>query len=181
MECISLHRCIRNTSTDRTTVTEHWLNTRRSPWQPERIMWIHAWFGRDERKKGEEGGGQAGQDQHPGVGELKQRRDSRIQRNLLGQKGSIWGYHRVNQLIYDSLNRLRNTQIIHAMALYPVPQAGTHVHWCARVLGAGVWGLESNSRTKTLRPAFISTGVPPREAEVDCDSQCGQRQWQLRP
>ena len=74
MECTSLHRCISNASTDRTVVTEHWLNTSRSPWLPKRIMWIHAWFGRDERKKREGGGGQAGQDQHPGVGELKQRR-----------------------------------------------------------------------------------------------------------
>ena len=75
--------------------------------------------------------------------------DSRIQRNWLGQKRSSWGCQRVNQLIYDSLNRRRNTQTIHAMALDPGPQAGTHVRWCAQVLGAGVWGLESNSRTKT--------------------------------
>ena len=97
-----------------------------------------------------------GQDQHPGAGELKRRRDSHIQRNWLGQKGSVWGYQRVNPLICDSLSRVRNTQPVHTMALYSVPQAGTHVHWSTRALGVGVWGLESNSRIKTTE-----TSLPP--------------------
>ena len=52
---------------------------------------------------------------------------------------------RVKQLIRGSLNRMRIRQ---SLPQPYIPQTGMQVPWKAQWLGAGVWGLWSNPRTR---------------------------------
>lgn len=110
--------------------------------------------------KGYEKEEEAWQDQHPGVGELKQRRPP-------ASRGIGWDRREAVEAVREwtswsmTVWTRRNTQTIHAMALDPGPQAGDA---CPLVCtGAGSWsvGTESNSRTKITEIIFLSAGVPP--------------------
>ena len=107
IEYCSPHWCIRDTSTDATVLTEHWLNTSRSPdHQKGPYGSMHNWLW--WKKEGRRGASRT--NPHPGVRELNQGRDSCIWWNWLRQKGSIWRYQRgVKQLTRESLDRVRNT------------------------------------------------------------------------
>ena len=60
--CISLLGCIKDTSTDATGLTGHWLNTRRRPWSPQRSIRIHDWVKqkKERKRRGKKGGRKEG-------------------------------------------------------------------------------------------------------------------------
>ena len=110
---ISLHGCIRITPSDTEDLTKHQLRTRRNPWSPERNVQTHAKLSRT--KEGEERGRTAPAPRDEGV-EAGVR--SPHWGNCLGQRRSIWGYWRMQQLICGSRNGMRTTQTIFAAALH---------------------------------------------------------------
>lgn len=52
MEFIFLHKCIKDTSTDETILTEHWLIICRRSWTPERREEIPEELGRMKERRG---------------------------------------------------------------------------------------------------------------------------------
>lgn len=53
MDFSFLHKCIKDTSTNETILTEHWLNICRRSCTPERIGEIPAELGRMKKRRGE--------------------------------------------------------------------------------------------------------------------------------
>ena len=51
MEFIFLHKCIKDTSTNETILTEHWLNICRRSWTPERTGEIPSELGRMKKRR----------------------------------------------------------------------------------------------------------------------------------
>ena len=83
MEFISPHKYIKNASTNRTILTEHWLNTSRGPRTPKRTRKIPMKLGRMEERRRENEEERKGAVTTPLGGMLKVRRGSRIQGNPL--------------------------------------------------------------------------------------------------
>lgn len=127
-EYISLHGCIRNTTSDaedlqnisweRAGVSDHQKRIYRS------IQHSVA-----EGRKGKRGESEQGQELLliPTLGQL------------FGQRGSIWGYWSVQQLICESVNWVRATQTILPQAYVLYRDTSPLQIWC---LGAGAKGLE---------------------------------------
>ena len=145
MECICLHRHLWTTLGDAIVLTEHWLNTTRSlDHQKGLYESTHDYPG---WKKWEGGGEQGGPDLHPGVGELKQGRDSWIPGKSVGTEGKhLKNQRRVKRLICDSLHRVGTTRTVCHRPVYPGLDSRPPVHTGAR---AGAWGLESNPTVRT--------------------------------
>ena len=129
MEFIFLHKCIKDTSTNETILTEHWLNICRRSWTPERTGEIPSELGRmkkrREKKKRERM--RRGYKMGPApLRVLKERKISHIWGNPLkwwghqmGQKGSIWScQRRVKQHVCGTRNRVGPIQMVHATTLH---------------------------------------------------------------
>ena len=64
--------------------------------------------------------------------------------NWLGQRGSIWGYQRVKQLIHDSMNGVRATQIICTAALHIQDWDASPSESAA----SGSWSIETGAQSQ---------------------------------
>lgn len=149
-------RCISHASTDRTVVTEHdWIPAGVLDYQNGLCGSMHDLVGM--KGKWEGGGGQAGQDQHPGVGELKQE-DSASRGIGWDRREAVEAVKRVNQLIYDSLNRRKAHRQSMPWPWTLDPRLGRMSAGVPEVLGAGVWGQRAIPGQRLLRPAFLSAG-----------------------
>lgn len=118
MECISLYGCIRNTFTDAAFSTKYQLDDSKSPWPPEKILWICAWLGRMKERKGKEKSTQdwicSWEWGNWGKGETPTSREIYWDRNRAFEAVR----EGVRQLIHDSLNRVRTTKTIPDAALH---------------------------------------------------------------
>lgn len=120
-----------------------------------------------------------GQDQHPGAGELKRRRDSHIQRNWLGQKGGVWGCQRVNRWSVTLWTEWETHRQSTPWPCTPYPRLG---HMSTGVHGAGSCsvGTGEQFQDKDYRdqPSSVLEGLLGRLRWIlthnvgkDCDSR----------
>ena len=169
MECISLYGCIRNTFTDAAFSTKYQLDDSKSPWPPEKILWICAWLGRMKERKGKEKSTQdwicSWEWGNWGRGETPTSREIYWDRNRAFEAVR----EGVRQLIHDSLNRVRTTKTIPDAALHtwdwgvdPLVHMGAGSEsgdWRAilgwgLLLNAGRWPDGTRGKKSTVGNAF---------------------------
>ena len=131
---------MKTTSIDVTVLTEHGLNTSRSPWPPEGIIWILAYLGRTkERKQKEEeskrwGSWSSGEIPHPEESVVTEREASE----------AIGGWRSWSTTVWIEWKPHRQSE---SRPYITCP--GMHIHRRARQLGPGACRLESKPRART--------------------------------